>query len=112
MKKLTDKYFDTYTSILDVDFDKVLEKVKLPEWTAGTFCFYTAVSVMSSSRIVDETKVIGSCLKHKIQDIEYLSTLTEKPHDLHLADEFARDDKLNLTTLLHNFYCSKVSVGL
>lgn len=100
MKKLTDTYFDTYTSMLDVDIDKVLEKVKQREWTAETFRFYTAVSVMSSSRIEGETMEIDSYLKHKLQGIEYLPNLTEKPNDLYSAYEFARDNELNL----NNFF--------
>jgi len=96
MKKLTDKYFDTYTSMLDVDIDKALEQIKLQDWTAESFRFYTAVSVMSSSRIEGETLEIDSYLKHKLQNIEYLPNLTEKPNDLYAAYEFARDNDLTL----------------
>ena len=91
--KLTDKYFNTYTSMLDVDIDKVLEQVKQREWTAENFRFYTAVSVISSSRIEGETLEIDSYLKHKLQDIQYLPNLIEKPNDLYAAYEFARDHK-------------------
>ncbi len=94
--KLTDKYFNTYTSMLDVDIDKVLEQVKQREWTAENFRFYTAVSVISSSRIEGETLEIDSYLKHKLQDIQYLPNLIEKPNDLYAAYEFARDHKLTL----------------
>jgi Fic family protein len=100
MKKLTDKYFDTYTSMLDVDVDKALEQLKQREWTAESFRFYTAVSVMSSSRIEGETLEIDSYLKHKLQAIEYLPNLTEKPNDLYSAYEFARDNDLTLKNLL------------
>jgi len=96
MKRLTDKYFDTYISMLDVDVDKALEKLKQREWTIESFRFYTAVSVMASSRIEGETMEIDSYLKHKLQDIEYLPNLTEKPNDLYAAYEFARDNELNL----------------
>lgn len=97
MKKLTDKYFGTYVSMLDVDLDKALEQVKQREWTAESFRFYTAVSVMSSSRIEGETLEIDSYLKHKLQDIAYLPNLTEKPNDLFEAYEFARDHTLSLS---------------
>lgn len=100
MKKLTDKYFDVYTSMLDVDIYKALEKVKQREWSVETFRFYTAVSVMSSSRIEGETLEIDSYLKHKLQDIEYLPKLTEKPNDLYSAYEFARDNSLDLNNFL------------
>ena len=94
MEKLTHKFFDTYNSKLEVDIDLFLEKVKEIEWTAESFRFYTAVSVMASSRIEGETLEIDSYLKHKLQNIEYLPNLTEKPNDLYEAYEFARDNKL------------------
>lgn len=96
MKKLTDKYFDTYSSMLDVNLETALEQATQREWTAESFRFHTAVSVMSSSRIEGETMEIDSYLKHKLQDIEYLPNLTEKPNDLFEAYEFARDNKLTL----------------
>lgn len=100
MKKLTDHYFETYTSMLDVEMDKAFDQVKQREWTAESFRFYTAVSVMASSRIEGETLEIDSYLKHKLQDIEYLPNLTEKPNDLYAAYEFARDNKLTLKKFL------------
>lgn len=100
MKKLTDKYFDTYTAMLDVAIETALEQVKQREWTVESFRFYTAVSVMASSRIEGETLQIDSYLKHKLQDIEYLPNLTEKPNDLFEAYEFARDNKLTLKNFL------------
>ncbi|MDR0802062.1 Fic family protein [Fluviicola sp.] len=96
MIKLTDKYFDTYASMLDINIETALEQVKQREWTVESFRFYTAVSVMSSSRIEGETMEIDSYLKHKLQDIEYLPNLTEKPNDLFEAYEFARDNTLTL----------------
>lgn len=96
MKKLTDKYLGTYISMLDTDIELALEKVTQREWTSESFRFYTAVSVMSSSRIEGETMEIDSYLKHKLQDIEYLPNLTEKPNDLFETYEFARDNKLTL----------------
>lgn len=97
---LTDKYFSKYTSMLNVDIELLFGQVQQREWTAESFRFYTAVSVMSSSRIEGETLEIDSYLKHKLQHIEYLPNLTEKPNDLYDAYEFARDNKLTL----ENFY--------
>lgn len=51
---------------------------------------------MSSSRIEGETMEIDSYLKYKLQDIEYLPNLTEKPNDLYAVYEFVRDNELNL----------------
>jgi Fic family protein len=100
MNNLTNKYLETYNALLDVDLDEGFAKLKQREWTSDSFRFYTAVSVMSSSRIEGEKMEIDSYLKHKLQDIEYLPDLTEKPNDLFEAYEFARDNKLTLT----NFY--------
>jgi Fic family protein len=100
MKKLTDQYFATYTSMLDVNMEEAFTQIKKKEWTAESFRFFTAVSVMSSSRIEGEQMEIDSYLKHKLQNIEYLPNLTEKPNDLFEAYEFARDNKLSLL----NFY--------
>ncbi len=104
MKKFTDKYFDTYLSMLDVDIERALEQVKQREWTVESFRFYTAVSVMSSSRIEGETLEIDSYLKHKLQNIAYLPNLTDKPNDLFEAYEFARDNTLTRSNFfeVHN----------
>lgn len=97
MKKLTDTYFETYAGVLDVNIDEAFARITQREWTAESFRFYTAVSVMSSSRIEGETLEIDSYLKHKLQNIEYLPNLTEKPNDLFEAYEFARDHQFTLT---------------
>lgn len=100
MNKLTNKYFETYSAMLTLNIEEAFEQIKKREWTAESFLFYTAVSVMSSSRIEGEQMEIDSYLKHKLQNIEYLPNLTEKPNDLFEAYEFARDNKLTLV----NFY--------
>jgi Fic family protein len=97
---LTNKHLDTYISLLDVDIASAFSEVKEKEWTVGNFKFYTAVSVMSSAKIEGETLEIDSYLKHKLQDIEYLPNLTEKPNDLYRAYEFARDQILTSDSLL------------
>lgn len=96
MKYLTDIFFETYSTKLDINIDQALESIKQREWTVDSFRFYTAVSVMSSSRIEGETMEIDSYLKHKLQNIEYLPNLTEKPNDLYEAYEFALDNQLTL----------------
>lgn len=92
---LTDQYFQTYLSSLEVKLDNELQKVKAREWTAENFKFATAVSVMSSSRIEGETMEVDSYVKHKVLNIDYLPNLTERPNDLYQAYEFARDNDLN-----------------
>lgn len=98
---LTHKHFDAYTLRLGMDIKSAFEKVEEKDWTVENFKFYTAVSVMASSRIEGEEMQIDSYLKHKLQDVEYLPNLTEKPNDLYTAYEFARDNKLTLANFLH-----------
>ncbi len=100
MNKLTNKYLEIYNTFIDVDLDEAFAKLKKHDWSSNSFRFYTAVSVMSSSRIEGEEMEIDSYLKHKLQDIEYLADLTAKPNDLFDAYEFARDNKLTQA----NFY--------
>jgi Fic family protein len=99
-KLISDKYFKTWKSMLDVPVEDLFSKVEETEWTTDNFRFYTAVSVISSSRIEGEPLEIDSYVKHKLLNIEYLPNLTEKPNDLYRAYEFARDNKLTLD----NFY--------
>lgn len=103
MKKLTDQYFATYISMLDIDIEEAFAPIKKKAWTAESFRFFTAVSVMSSSRIEGEQLEIDSYLKHKLQNIEYLPNLTEKPNDLFEAYDYKN---------LQAYYNSLERVGL
>lgn len=98
--KLTDTYYEPYIAMLEVDIHQAFEQVKQRAWNSESFRFYTAVSVMSSARIEGETLEIDSYLKHKMQQIEYLPNLTEKPNDLFEAYEFARANALTLPHFL------------
>jgi Fic family protein len=100
MRKLTDQYFAAYTSALDINVEEAFGQIKSKKWTSESFMFFTAVSVMSSSRIEGEQMEIDSYLKHKLQNIEYLPSLTEKPNDLFEAYEYARDYALTLKNFL------------
>jgi Fic family protein len=100
MEKLTKKYFDTYLSLLDVDILNRFNAVKETAWNVSNFTFFTAVSVMSSSKIEGEQLEVDSYVKHKVLDVEYLSHLTEKPNDLYKAYEFARDNSLSAESFL------------
>lgn len=100
MIKLTKKYFSTYLSLLDVAIQKRFEDLTETEWNVANFKFFTAVSVMSSSKIEGETLEVDSYVKHKIFEIDYLPNLTEKPNDLYNAYEFARDNDLNEANFL------------
>lgn len=100
MNYLVDTYFDAYIAMVNVNLDEAFDLLRKKDWTPDSFRFYTAVSVISSSRIEGETLEIDSYLKHKIQAIEYLPNLTEKPNDLFEAYEFARDNQLTQNTFL------------
>ncbi len=100
MNLLTSNYFNTYLSLIDVDITKLLNQLKETPWNVGNFKFFTAVSVMSSSRIEGEELEIDSYVKHKVLEIEYLPNLTEKPNDLYKAYEFARENRLSSENFL------------
>lgn len=97
---LTDQYFSACVSQLAVNIDKHFEALSQSEWSVESFRFYTAVSVMSSLRIEGESMEIDSYLKHKLQNVDYLPNLTEKPNDLYAAYEFARENRLNLSNFI------------
>ena len=97
---LTNKYYQTYLSLLDVKLDAELVKINARAWTPENFKFATAVSVMSSSRIEGETLEVDSYVKHKVLNIPYLPNLTERPNDLYQAYEFARDHELSRDNFL------------
>ncbi len=101
-KMLTHEFYKTYLSLLDIELKDAIKQVQEREWTVENFRFFTAVSVMSSSKIEGEEMEVDSYVKHKILHIEYLPNLTEKPNDLYEAYEFARDNKLTQKNFLES----------
>jgi len=102
MNIVSEKYFEQYKEQLQIDLGKALTGVKEIELTTKSFTFYTSVAVISSSRIEGEQMEIDSYLKHKMQDIEYLSELVQKPNDLFQAYLFARENKLTRENFLQS----------
>ncbi|NOT50032.1 MAG: Fic family protein [Chitinophagaceae bacterium] len=102
MKILTDKYLNSYRANLSVDIEKGVEQMDKIELTPQSFTFYTSVAVMSSSRLEGEQMEIDSYVKHKMQDIEYLPELVQKPNDLYQAYQFARENKLTVNNFLRS----------
>ncbi len=100
MEILSDKYFEQYKEQLKIDLDNVLKEVKEIELNPKSFTFYTSVAVISSSRIEGEQIEVDSYVKHKMQDIEYLPELVEKPNDLFKAYLFARENNLSKANFL------------
>lgn len=82
MTILTDTYLSDYLQRLDTNIHEAWQGLEKMELTPQSFTFYTSVAVMSSARIEGEPLEIDSYVKHKMQDIEYLPELTEKPNDL------------------------------
>ena len=102
MKIISDKYLDQYKKQLQIDLGNALSEVKEIKLTPQSFTFYTSVAVISSSRIEGEQMEIDSYLKHKMQDIEYLPELVEKPNDLFQAYLFAKENKLTKKNFLRS----------
>ncbi len=102
MKILSNKYFDQYKQQLQVDLGNVLKEVKELELTPNSFTFYTSVAVISSSRIEGEKMELDSYVKHKMQNIEYLPELVEKPNDLFQAYLFAKNNLLTKNNFLQS----------
>jgi Fic family protein len=100
MNIINNKYFKQYQSQLSVDCNEALKQIKEIDLTLTSFTFYTSVAVISSSKIEGEQIEPDSYVKHKIQDIEYLPELVEKPNDLFEAYLFAKDTKLTKDNFL------------
>ena len=95
MEILSNKYFEAYKNQLSVNISAALQTMDEMELTPQSFTFYTSVAVISSSRIEGEQMEIDSYVKHKMQDIEYLPELVEKPNDLYKAYLYAKQNKLS-----------------
>lgn len=98
MNILPEQYFTSYKKQLTVDIPGALKEIARIELTPESFTFYTSVAVISSSRIEGEQMEIDSYVKHKMQDVEYLPELVQKPNDLYKAYLFAQKNKLNAKT--------------
>lgn len=102
MNILSYKYFQQYKVQLPIDIGDALKEVNEIELTPKSFTFHTSVAVISSSRIEGEKMELDSYLKHKMQGIEYLPEIVEKPNDLFQAYLFARENKLTKKNFLQS----------
>src|SRR5438094_33535 len=100
MEMITGKYLTEYKKLLAVDISGALLGLAAMDISPESFTFYTSVAVISSSRIEGEQMEADSYVKHKMQDIEYLPELVEKPNDLYKAYIFAQQNELSLTNFL------------
>jgi len=94
MKILSNKYFERYRQQLKINISDALAKVRATELTQESFTFYTSIAVISSSRIEGEQMEADSYIKHKMQGVEYLPELTQKPNNLFDAYLFAKYNQL------------------
>jgi Fic family protein len=99
---LTDKYLNYYRANLSIDIEEGLQQINKIDLTPQSFTFYTSVAVMSSSRLEGEQMEIDSYVKHKMQDIEYLPELVQKPNDLYKAYLFAKENELTINNFLQS----------
>lgn len=102
MKIISEKYLPIYKQQLQTDIGNTLKEIKKIDLTPQSFTFYTSVAVISSSRIEGEQMEVDSYLKHKMQHIEYLPQLVEKPNDLFEAYLFAKENKLTSKNFLYS----------
>jgi Fic family protein len=100
MKILNPDLFPSYLIQLPTDLRKALRNFPQQRFQPEKFNFYTSVAVITSSRIEGEVMEVDSYLKHKIQHIEYLPELTQKPNDLFRAYVFAKENRLDRTKFL------------
>ncbi len=102
MEIVSAKYLEVYKQQIQIDIGSALMKIKESKPDPQSFTFYTSVAVISSSKIEGEQLEIDSYVKHKIQDVEYLAELVEKPNDLFQAYLFARENKLSKETFMQS----------
>lgn len=88
-------FFSSYEKLVTNDIEQDFTKVKEIEIKADTFNFYTSVSVIASSKIEGEIMEVDSYLKHKLQKVNYLKELVQKPNDLYESYIFAQNNTLS-----------------
>jgi len=102
MNILNGQCLDEYKLHLATDLNGALQELQAVELTPHNFTFYTSVAVISSSWIEGEMMELDSYVKHKMQDIEYLPELVEKPNDLYKAYVFAQQHELTPANFLES----------
>jgi len=92
---LREHYVSTFNSSLKQNFERLNDS----ELSIDTFCFYTSVSAVFSSKIEGEHIELDSHIKHKRFGIEYQPDYTRKIDDLYDAYLFAQKNELNANNL-------------
>ncbi len=94
MKIIPDILLEDYQKQAGIDFKAALQQLTEIFVRSDSFQFYTSIAVITSSKIEGEPMEVDSYIKHKIQHIEYLPELTEKPNDLFRAYIYAKENRL------------------
>ncbi len=100
IQEIYNDIYPVYIQKQKINLSYYFGKIKKIEINTDTFNFYNAVSSMASSKIEGETLEIDSYLKHKLNNVKYIKSLTEKPNDLFSAYEFAQKNKITKTNIL------------
>ncbi|ACT94003.1 filamentation induced by cAMP protein Fic [Dyadobacter fermentans DSM 18053] len=95
MNIMSDLLLDDYRKQLGTDLHTAWQQLRETFVRADSFDFYTSVAVITSSKIEGEPMDVDSYIKHKIQQIEYLPELTQKPNDLFRAYIYAKENRLS-----------------
>ncbi|MGG7661309.1 Fic family protein [Dyadobacter sp. BHUBP1] len=94
MKILSDALLESYRNQPGIDIQTALQQLDETFVRSDSFNFYTSIAVITSSKIEGEPMEVDSYIKHKIQQIEYLPELTQKPNDLFQAYIYAKENRL------------------
>lgn len=95
MKIISDTLLENYRNRLGINLRKALQQLDESFVRSDSFNFYTSIAVITSSKIEGEPMEVDSYIKHKIQHVEYLPELTEKPNDLFRAYIYEKENRLN-----------------
>lgn len=91
---VSDILLEKYKSELGPGLSEALRRLNATFVRSDSFNFYTSIAVITSSKIEGEPMEVDSYIKHKIQHIEYLPKLTEKPNDLFRAYIYVKENRL------------------
>ncbi len=94
MKILSDALLESYRNLPGIDIETALQQLDETFIRSDSFNFYTSIAVITSSKIEGEPMEVDSYIKHKVQQIEYLPELTQKPNDLFRAYIYAKENRL------------------
>ena len=95
MKIIPDILLENYRNQAEIDLGAALKQLDETFVRSDSFRFYTSIAVITSSKIEGEPMEVDSYIKHKIQQVEYLPELTQKPNDLFRAYIYAKENRLS-----------------